>query len=58
MIGIIGAFAGGLLAGAFGVTFNVPGHPIVSEIILAFLGAMVLLLIVRLLRPRRRFGRF
>jgi uncharacterized membrane protein YeaQ/YmgE (transglycosylase-associated protein family) len=58
VVGIIGAFAGGLLAGAFGVTFNVPGHPIVSEIVLAFLGAVVLLFVVRLFRPRRRFGRF
>ena len=58
VVGIIGALAAGLLASAFGVTFNIPGHPIVSEIVLAFLGAMVLLLIVRMLRPRRRIGRF
>ena len=58
VVGIIGAFAAGLLAGAFGVTFTVPGHPIVSEIVLAFLGAVILLLIVRMVRPRRRFGRF
>jgi uncharacterized membrane protein YeaQ/YmgE (transglycosylase-associated protein family) len=58
VVGIIGAFAAGLLAEAFRVTFDVPGHPIVSEIVLAFLGAVVLLLIVRMFRPRRRFGRF
>lgn len=57
-IGIIGAIAGGLIISALGVTFNVAGHPIVSQTIVAFLGALVLLLIVRMLKPRRRFGRF
>jgi uncharacterized membrane protein YeaQ/YmgE (transglycosylase-associated protein family) len=53
-VGIVGALAGGLLAGALGVSFTVPGHPIVSEIVIAFLGAIVLLLILRLLGLGRR----
>ena len=58
-IGVVGAFAGGILARALGVSFTVPGHPIVSEIVLAFLGAIVLLLIVRMLGVgRHRFRRF
>jgi uncharacterized membrane protein YeaQ/YmgE (transglycosylase-associated protein family) len=58
-VGIVGAIVGGLLASALGVTFNVPGHPIISEIVVAFLGAIVLLLALRLLGlGRRRFRRF
>ena len=56
-VGIIGAFAGGLIASALGVTINVPDHPIVSQIIMAFLGALVLLLL-RLVGVGRRGGRF
>ena len=57
-VGIIGAFAGGLLARFTGVTFNVPGHPIISEMIVAFIGAMVLLLLLRLLGAGRRRSYF
>jgi len=53
-VGIAGAFGGALLAHALGVSFTVPGHPIISEIIIAFLGAIVLLLILRLLGLGRR----
>ncbi len=58
VIGIIGAFLGGfLLLGVFHTSIGVVGHPILTEIIMAFIGAAVLLLIVRLLgggRYRRR----
>jgi uncharacterized membrane protein YeaQ/YmgE (transglycosylase-associated protein family) len=57
-VGIVGAFAGGLLAGFTGVTFTVPGHPIISEMIVAFIGAMVLLLLLRLLGSSRRRSYF
>jgi uncharacterized membrane protein YeaQ/YmgE (transglycosylase-associated protein family) len=58
-VGIVGAFAGGFLARLLGVTFDVPGHPVLSEIVVAFLGAALLLLVARALGlGRRRFRRF
>jgi uncharacterized membrane protein YeaQ/YmgE (transglycosylase-associated protein family) len=48
IVGIIGAFVGGFLAGAFHVNVQVIGHPIISEMVVAFAGAVILLLIVRL----------
>ena len=48
VVGIIGAFIGGFLAGAFHVNVQVIGHPIISEMVVAFAGAVILLLIVRL----------
>lgn len=62
IVGIIGAISGGIIANYFGVTITVPGHPIISQIIIAFIGAVVLLAILRILgmgRPRRaRFARY
>jgi|SRR5579864_2729111 len=50
VVGIIGAFVGGiLLLGVFHISVGVAGHPIITEIIMAFIGAAILLLIVRLL---------
>lgn len=50
VVGIIGAFVGGfLLMGVFHFSVGVAGHPIITEIIMAFIGAAILLLIVRLL---------
>jgi uncharacterized membrane protein YeaQ/YmgE (transglycosylase-associated protein family) len=46
-VGVVGALAGGFLAHALGVTLNVPGHPVISQIIIAFLGASILLLLLR-----------
>lgn len=57
IVGIIGAFVGGFLAAVFHVGIVVVGHPLISEMIIAFIGAALLLLIVRLLsggRSRRR----
>jgi uncharacterized membrane protein YeaQ/YmgE (transglycosylase-associated protein family) len=53
-VGIVGALAAGFLAGYFGITLSVPGHPIISEIIIAFIGAILLLLILRLFGLGRR----
>jgi uncharacterized membrane protein YeaQ/YmgE (transglycosylase-associated protein family) len=36
---------------------GVAGHPIISEMIMAFLGAAILLLVVRLLGGRRGYSR-
>lgn len=53
-VGILGAIGGGLLASALGVTLSVPGHPIISQIIIAFIGAVILLLLLRLVGGGRR----
>src|ERR1700676_791300 len=57
IVGIIGAFIGRLVAALFHFSIAVVGHPIISAMIIAFIGAAVLLLIVRLFagsRSRRR----
>jgi uncharacterized membrane protein YeaQ/YmgE (transglycosylase-associated protein family) len=55
VVGIIGAFVGGLLlAGLLHINIGVAGHPIISEMIMAFIGAAILLLVVRLLGGARR----
>lgn len=58
VIGIIGAFIGGfLLLGVFHFSVGVAGHPIITEMIMAFIGAAILLLIVRLLGGGRGYRR-
>lgn len=50
VIGIIGAFIGGfVLAGLLHFTVGIAGHPILTQMIMAFIGAAILLIIVRLL---------
>ena len=49
LVGIVGAFLGGFLAGVFHWGIAIAGHPILSAMLVAFIGAVVLLLIVRLL---------
>jgi uncharacterized membrane protein YeaQ/YmgE (transglycosylase-associated protein family) len=56
VVGIVGALIGGWLVRYFHLRLVVVGHPIVSEIIVAFIGALVLLLVLHLLgfgRTRR-----
>jgi uncharacterized membrane protein YeaQ/YmgE (transglycosylase-associated protein family) len=48
IIGIIGGIGANLLANAFNVHFQIAGHPIISDIIIAFFGAVILLMILRL----------
>jgi len=48
VIGIVGAFLGGFLAGVFHWSITIVGHPIISEMVIAFIGAAILLLVVRL----------
>src|SRR2546428_12481648 len=48
IVGILGAFLGGFLASILHVNVQVIGHPIISEMIVAFAGAVILLLVVRL----------
>ena len=54
IVDILGAFIGGfLLAGVLHISVGVAGHPIITEMIMAFIGAAILLLIVRLLGAGR-----
>ncbi|MGD1034838.1 MAG: GlsB/YeaQ/YmgE family stress response membrane protein [Candidatus Dormibacteria bacterium] len=56
VVGVLGALAGGFLAALFGVTLDIPGHPYISEGVIAFLGAVVLLGVMRVLGVGRRRG--
>jgi uncharacterized membrane protein YeaQ/YmgE (transglycosylase-associated protein family) len=47
VVGIVGAIAGGLLARYLGVTTATTSHSIVVEVIIAFVGAVILLAILR-----------
>jgi len=54
VVGIIGAFIGGfVLLGLLHVSIGVTGHPILSEMIVAFIGTAILLIIVRIFSGRR-----
>ncbi len=53
VVGIIGAFIAGLLLPALGLGFSV-GSPIVTSIVYALIGAIVLLVIVGLFRRSPR----
>ena len=53
IIGILGGLFGGIvLAGIFHFSIGLAGHPIISAMIMAFIGAAILLLIVRLFAGR------
>ncbi len=51
VVGIVGAFLGGLIFRAFGA--GAPFDGLAGTIFVAFIGAVVLLLALRALRPRR-----
>ncbi len=48
IVGILGAFIGGWLLGQLGISLGLSG--LLNEIVTAFIGAAVLLLIIRLVR--------
>ena len=53
IVGIVGALFGGIvLAGFFHFNVAIAGHPILSEMVMAFIGAAILLIIVRLFAGR------
>jgi uncharacterized membrane protein YeaQ/YmgE (transglycosylase-associated protein family) len=54
IVGILGAILGNLLAGWLGISVSVAGIPILSQIVIALFGALVLLIILRLLGFGRR----
>jgi uncharacterized membrane protein YeaQ/YmgE (transglycosylase-associated protein family) len=53
VIGILGAIIGSWLAGVFHITINI-GPSIVNQIIIAFVGALILLIVWRILFRRRK----
>ena len=54
VVGIVGAIAGGFLARSLGVTTATTSHSIVAEVIIAFLGAVILLAILRVVGVGKR----
>ena len=53
IVGIVGALFGGIvLSGFFHFNITVAGHPIITAMIMAFIGAAILLIIVRLFSGR------
>lgn len=54
VVGIVGAIAGGFLARYLGVTTAATSHSIVVEVIIAFLGAVILLAILRVVGVGKR----
>ena len=46
--GVLGAFVGGFLASQFNVTLNL-GHPLVDQIVIATGGAIIVVIIARML---------
>jgi uncharacterized membrane protein YeaQ/YmgE (transglycosylase-associated protein family) len=49
VVGVIGAFLGGFLSSLLHWSVTIVGHPVISAMIMAFLGAVILLIIVRIL---------
>ena len=47
--GVLGAFIGGVLAQVFKINFAISGHPIITAMIVAFVGAVILLFLLRML---------
>jgi uncharacterized membrane protein YeaQ/YmgE (transglycosylase-associated protein family) len=48
VVGILGAIIGGFLAALLHFNIVLVGHPIISAMIVAFIGAAILLLVVRM----------
>jgi uncharacterized membrane protein YeaQ/YmgE (transglycosylase-associated protein family) len=58
VVGILGAFFGSIvLAGILHFNVAIAGHPLISAMIMAFIGAFILLIIVRLVAGRRGYRR-
>ncbi|TMG70494.1 MAG: GlsB/YeaQ/YmgE family stress response membrane protein [Chloroflexi bacterium] len=58
IVGIVGGLFGGIvLAGILHFNIAVAGHPIISAMIMAFIGAAILLIIVRLFAGGRGYRR-
>src|SRR5258706_2477931 len=46
--GVVGALVGGFLASAFHWSITIVGHPILSAMLIAFIGAVIVLMVRRL----------
>ena len=58
VVGVLGALLGGIvIAGMLHFQIAIAGHPIISAMIMAFIGAFLLLIIVRLVGGRRGYSR-
>ena len=57
LIGVIGGIGANLLANFFNFHFAIAGHPIISDIVIAFFGAVILLMILRLFGMGRGWSR-
>jgi uncharacterized membrane protein YeaQ/YmgE (transglycosylase-associated protein family) len=54
VVGVIGAIVGGFLARYLGVTTSAASHSILIEIIIAFVGAIILLAVLRVVGVGKR----
>jgi uncharacterized membrane protein YeaQ/YmgE (transglycosylase-associated protein family) len=54
VVGVVGAIAGGFVARYLGVTTTATSHLIFMEIVIAFLGAVILLAMLRLVGVGKR----
>ena len=58
VVGVIGALIGGIvLAGMLHFSIAIAGHPIISAMIMAFIGAVLLLIVFRLFAGRGSYRR-
>ncbi len=48
VVGLVGAFVGGLLLGAFNLNFGI-GNPVASQVVTATIGAVVVIVLARLI---------
>jgi uncharacterized membrane protein YeaQ/YmgE (transglycosylase-associated protein family) len=48
VIGVVGGIGANLLANYFNVHFVIAGHPVWSQMVIAFFGALILLMLLRL----------
>ncbi|TME80280.1 MAG: GlsB/YeaQ/YmgE family stress response membrane protein [Chloroflexi bacterium] len=58
--GVVGALVGGFLAGVFHWSITIVGHPILSAMLIAFIGAVIVLMVLRVFNAsgvrRRAYG--
>jgi uncharacterized membrane protein YeaQ/YmgE (transglycosylase-associated protein family) len=58
VVGVVGAVAGGFIARSLRVTTSLTSHSILIEVVIAFVGAIILLALLRLLGVGKRRSLF
>jgi|SRR5580700_3660068 uncharacterized membrane protein YeaQ/YmgE (transglycosylase-associated protein family) len=58
VVGVVGAIAGGFIARSLRVTTTLTSHSILIEVVIAFVGAIILLALLRLLGVGKRRSLF